>query len=293
METRFLHALLMVVETSSIAETARRLNVTPSAVAQRIKALEDEIGFPLIHRSGHSMCPTAAGAAILGDARRIVSAARDIKAIAGGDVGAGGLSIGVITTAATGLLPDILSALKVNQPKIDVYVLPGISVDLYRRVIDGDLDAAILIKPHFSMPKTVDWLPLRHEPLVVLTPRTLTETDPHALLRREPFIRYDRNYWGGRLADLYLRRMRIRPREQYELDSLEAISVLVDRGLGISLVPDWPPPWPEGISIRKITIAGSPMRSIGILWSKTSKRTSLVQTFAKEATAALRLKARS
>jgi DNA-binding transcriptional LysR family regulator len=62
METRFLHTFLVVVETCSLAETARRLNITPSAVVQRIKALEDEIGSPLIVRSGHSMRATAAGA---------------------------------------------------------------------------------------------------------------------------------------------------------------------------------------------------------------------------------------
>lgn len=36
----FLQTLLTVIETGSAAETARRMNITPSAVNQRIKALE-------------------------------------------------------------------------------------------------------------------------------------------------------------------------------------------------------------------------------------------------------------
>ena len=85
---------------------------------------------------------------------------------------------------------------------------------------------------------------LRQESLVLITPLTVTDDDPRRILKREPFIRYDRNHWGGRIVDLHLRKMKIRPCERYELDSLEAITILVSRGLGVSLIPDWLPPSP-------------------------------------------------
>ena len=44
MDTRFLDSFVTVVDGGSIAEAARRLNLTPAAVAQRIRALESEIG---------------------------------------------------------------------------------------------------------------------------------------------------------------------------------------------------------------------------------------------------------
>jgi DNA-binding transcriptional LysR family regulator len=119
METRFLQTFVVVVETSSLAEAARKLNITPSAVVQRIRALESEIGCKLIHRSGHSMRPTAVGAAILAEATRIVKAVRDLNAIAGGDLEVGGLTVGVFNTAMTGMLPDVLSVLKRNRPRIE------------------------------------------------------------------------------------------------------------------------------------------------------------------------------
>jgi hypothetical protein len=40
------------------------------------------------------------------------------------------------------------------------------------------------------------------------------------------------------MVDRYLRQTGIRPRERFELDALEAVAVMVDRGLGVSLVPD-------------------------------------------------------
>ncbi|MBY2907709.1 LysR substrate-binding domain-containing protein [Rhizobium leguminosarum] len=73
-----------------------------------------------------------------------------------------------------------------------------------------------------------------------------SEQGPHELLKTQPFIRYDRTLWSGQLADEYLRTTGIQPKELMELDGLEAIAVLVDRGLGVSLVPNRSAPWPEG-----------------------------------------------
>ena len=54
MDTRFLETFLLVADTSSIVAAARRLNITSAAVAQHIRALEDEIGFPPIMQSGRT-----------------------------------------------------------------------------------------------------------------------------------------------------------------------------------------------------------------------------------------------
>jgi len=283
METRFLQTFLTVVETSSLAETARRLNITPSAVVQRIRALESEIGRPLIQRSGHAVRPTGAGAAVLHDVERLLAAETDVKAAATAGLETGRLQIGAIHTVLTGLLPDVLVSLKRNRPGIDLYILPGISDDLFARVTDGRLDAAVLVRPPFVLPKDLEWIPLRQERLLLIVPPAVEGLDPLVLLRREPFIRYDRNHWGGRIVDLYLRRMGIRPRERYELDSLEAITILVSRGLGVSLIPDWPPPWPEGVRVRRIVAEEAPSREIGILWPKSSVRLPLIRALAAEA----------
>lgn len=283
METRFLQTLLTVIETSSMAETARRLNITPSAVVQRIKALENEIGQPLVRRSGHSMQPTTAGAAIIPDIRRLLEVEGDVKAAASADLEVGLLRIGVIHSALTGLLPDLLVALKENRPGIELYVLPGMSSDLYAGVVEGTLDAAIVVQPYFALPKTLEWALLREEQLLLVTPSTVTANDPRRILKREPFIRYDRNHWGGRIVDQYLRKISLRPREQYELDSLEAITILVSRGLGVSLIPDWLPPWPERTNLRRLDVTGSPTRNIGILWPQRSARLPLTKALVAEA----------
>src|SRR6476660_8326973 len=125
MDTRFLETFLMAVDHGSIAETARRLNLTAAAVAKRIRALESEIGAVLVTRSGRTIRPTEAGAAIIERARRFLAEARDFKSIAVADRPSGQLRLGPITSALTGLLPDILALMKENYPQIDVSIAVG------------------------------------------------------------------------------------------------------------------------------------------------------------------------
>ena len=59
-----------------------------------------------------------------------------------------------MSSALTGLLPPILSTLTEKYPLMTLFVYPGSSNDLYAKIISGDLHAAVIIEPQFSMPKT-------------------------------------------------------------------------------------------------------------------------------------------
>jgi DNA-binding transcriptional LysR family regulator len=284
MDSRFLESFVMVVDNGSIAEAARRLNLTAAGVAQRIRALESEIGARLIVRSGRSVRPTVAGTAILDRARNFLSEVRDLKSIATSDRPSGELRLGATPTATSGILPGILTLLTKKYPQIDLYVTHGVSVELYHKLLDGELDAAIIAQPPFAITKAYDWRLLREEPLIVIAPASVTIRDPHAILATEPLIRQRRNTWIGRLVDGYLRQAGIRPRERFELDAMEAVAVMVDRGLGVALVHDWAPPWPEGLTLRKIPLPPNPFgRRMGLIWNKASIRVRLVHAFLEAA----------
>lgn len=283
METRFLQTLLTVIQTGSAAETARRMNITPSAVNQRIKALEAEIGQQLLRRAGQRMQPTAAADALAASARQMLSLEEDMKAVASADSGTGRLRVGVIQTVLTGLMPDILLRLRRNQPGIDLYLAPGTSSDLYVQLTRGELDLAILVKPHFPLPKSLDWTALRRERHLFISPPRLGKVDARTMLRSQPFIRYDRNHWGGRAVDQYLRTQKIRPHEQHELDSLEAIVIMVSCGLGVSIIPNWPAPWPQGAQVEQVELTDAPLREVGIIWPRSAIRLPLIHNFIREA----------
>lgn len=287
MDTRYLETFLLAVDNGSIAEAARRLNLTAAAVAKRIRALESDIGAPLIRRSGRTVMPTKAGVAIIEHAKRFLAQARDFKSLAAADQPSGELRLGAFQSVLTGLLPDILKSISKKYPQIEVRTIRGSHEELYGKVIDGGLDAAIIVQPPFAIPKAFNWRLLREEPLMVLASASVESRDAHAILASEPFIRLTRNSWTGRLIDLYLRKAGIKPLERIETGGVETITVMVDRGLGVSLLPDWAPPWPEGLSLVKLPVPDrSFSRRIGLVWPRASLRIRLINAFLEQAAAA-------
>jgi DNA-binding transcriptional LysR family regulator len=286
-DTQFLNTFVVVADRGSMAAAARVLNITPAAVAQQIRTLERELGAPLIARAGRTVSLTEEGSRILQRARDLLRDVADMRSVANDSEVSGELRLGACPTALAGMLPDILARMVDAFPQINVYIRPGYSAELYRAVETGELDAAVVLQAPYNLPKTCDWQLLREEPLVMIAPARLAGRDPHALLRTEPLIRYDRNQWGGRVADDYLRRAGIVPRERFELNGLNAIAVMVDRGLGVSLVPDWARPWPEGLDLVRIPLPlPSEPRRIGMVWSRSTVRIRLVTVLLQESRAA-------
>jgi DNA-binding transcriptional LysR family regulator len=284
MDTRFIESFVAVVDHGSVAGAARWLQLTPAAVALRIKSLEEEIGSALLVRSGRTMRPTPAGAAILAKAREFVRDVRELRTLAAGELAVGMLRIGSISTALVSIIPDVLASFIEHHPGIEIYLVPGTSVDLYKRVVDGDLDAALIVKPPFALPKFCEWRTVREENLVVLTHEKNRDRDPHELISKGPFICYDRKHWGGRVSDDYLQRAGLQPSIRFELDSLEGIGALVNRDLGVSLVPDCAAVWSAYRSVVALPVpqpAGP--RDVGVLWTRGSTRMHLVRIFLETA----------
>lgn len=283
MDTRFLKTLLNVIETGSISQTARRLNITPSAVVQRVKALEDEIGHALLQRSGHTMRASPAAIAARDYMVQLLQAESNLIAAAGSRFDSGLLRVGVVQSVLNGMMPGILQGLQQDFPKIELRIINDVSSTLYERVMARDIDLAIISRPRFRLSKDADWSCLRREKAILLTRHDVEASDPLALIRSEPMIRYDRNYWSGHMVDVWLRKKKLQVRELYELNSLDAIALLVSRGMGVSVVPDWMPPWPQGVRLRKFSLPDAPEREIGIIWSRASTNLPLVKTFVDQA----------
>jgi len=290
-ETQYIHTFVSVVDQGSMAAAARTLNITPAAVAQQIHTLERELGVRLIARVGRTVSVTEEGARILDRARELLRGVADLRSIAQDSPVSGELRLGACPTALAGMLPDILARMVDAFPQINVFIKPGYSAELYRAVEANDLDAAFVLEAPFALPKTCAWQLLREEPLVMLVPAAMAGRDPHELLASEPLIRYDRHQWGGRQADDYLRAAGIVPNERFEVNALNAIAVMVDRGLGVSLVPDWAQPWPEGLNLARLPLPlPAEPRRLGIVWSRSSVRVRLVNVLLQESAKAASLR---
>lgn len=236
MNLHHLETLLAVAETGSFTGAADRVGVTQSAVSMQMKALEDTLGVALFDRSRRPLGLSEAGLALLPRVRELVRLADELAVRAAGTALVGRLRLGVIPTAATGLVPDALARLTARAPDLQIRIESGLSGELSRRVAQGALDAALITLPQ-RLERGLRGRAVREEPLVVVAPAGTPPGADAALLRDRPFIRFNRRAGVGRLIDADLRRRRIQVREVMELDSVEAILAMVSHGLGVAVAP--------------------------------------------------------
>ena len=292
METSYLHSFMLVVETGSMAEAARRLHITAAAVAQQMRILEKEFKTPLLARAGRTVVPTPAGHRLKQSAPTLLRDLANAHLLVNDDGASGELVIGTINTALHSLLPDILADFVKQSPNVKVFLQSAATNQLYEAVQQGAIDAAVCLYPAFSLAKTFDWTLLREEPLILLAPKHLAHRDPHDLLRTQPLIRYDRNLGGGQMVDKYLRNAGITPMERFELSSLVAIAMMVDRGLGVALVPDTALNLPDGQSVVRVNLPDATQsRRFGVMWLRSSAKLALIQKLVASAKTVLKQRA--
>ena len=283
MNLDYLHNFLMVTELGSIAEAARRLGLSPTTLAQRLKALEASVGTPLLVRAGHTVKPTLAGTRITENAQNILLELHRLKASAFDTAPPSGpLRLG---TMHMGFILPVLKQWADHFPNIAINIERATNNMMYAMVLDGEIDAALIARPAFDLPKGVIWTKLKEESLIMLTPATLKVDDIFESLAREPYIRLDPRVFAGEMADEYLRQKGIYPQIRFELQGIDDIARLVEEGLGISLLPDW--------SARDLHAAQAlrrwplpkpcPSRILGMVSLKSGTRSKLVDSFAEMA----------
>ena len=283
MNLDYLHNFLMVTELGSIAEAARRLGLSPTTLAQRLKALEASVGTPLLVRAGHTVKPTLAGTRITENAQNILLELHRLKASAFDTAPPSGpLRLG---TMHMGFILPVLKQWADHFPNIAINIERATNNMLYAMVLDGEIDAALIARPAFDLPKGVIWTKLKEESLIMLTPATLKVDDIFESLAREPYIRLDPRVFAGEMADEYLRQKGIYPQIRFELQGIDDIARLVEEGLGISLLPDWSA---RGLhaaqALRRWPLPKPcPSRILGMVSLKSGARSKLVASFAEMA----------
>lgn len=278
MNLKHLETFVTIAETGSFQAAAERLFVTQSAVSMQMKALEDALQAELFDRSTRPPGLTARGRGILEQARNLVIEAQILEQAARGGSGLfGSLVIGVIPSATTTILPAALAALREQHPQLQVRVAGGLSRGLEEAVARGALDCAIVTeadRPASSLAQHT----ILTERLLLAAPEGAGETTPEALLAAHPFIRFNRETGIGRIIERRLQDDRLAVRETMELDSIEAILLMVSRGLGVAVVPERSLTGAFASGVRTLSFADPPLeRRVGILTRAQSRQWPLVK----------------
>lgn len=141
-----LRACLVVRQTGSFRSAATILDLQPSILSRRVRALEDHLGVSLFHRMANGVRPTNAAAAFLDTADRLLGEL-DAAVLRAGAAGAGKegvLQIGLIWTIANGEAQATMKAFKAVAPDVSLGVREGGSAQIAATVFDREIDIGFL-----------------------------------------------------------------------------------------------------------------------------------------------------
>ncbi|MEH6587759.1 MAG: HTH-type transcriptional activator IlvY [Halioglobus sp.] len=245
MDTRALSVFLSVAETLNFSRTAENLHMSVSAVSRAVARMEDEVGQPLFDRDRRSMSLTQAGREFREFARRSLADWQQLqrKLDSEGEL-AGEVSLYCSVTASHTLLAPILAGFRTTHPAVDIMMHTGDQADGVGRVIDGQDDLAVTIRP-LQLPARLDFLPLLDSPLQFCMPASNCQVRERVLEQQAglgidweslPLIVPERGT-TKELLDDWLREQGIRPRIYAQVAGHEAIVAMVSLGLGVGIAP--------------------------------------------------------
>lgn len=148
MDINLARTFLMVAETGSFIDAARRLNITQSTVSARIKGLETELGRALFERSKVGATMTAAGEQFRRHALALVRVWQHAQM----EIGLTArhrdhLAVGAPAGLWDGFLLRWVSWLRKSMPDIAVSATAGQTPVLTQRLLEGTLDLAVMYRP--------------------------------------------------------------------------------------------------------------------------------------------------
>jgi DNA-binding transcriptional LysR family regulator len=138
-----LRSFVSVVDSGGFTRAGERVHRTQSTVSQQIKRLEDDVGQPLLNRSGKDVTPTEAGERLLSYARRLLSLAEEARDVMARPGKEGAVRLGVPEDFAAYRLAKLLAAFSRSQPGLRLDVRADQSTYLKRDLERGDLDLAL------------------------------------------------------------------------------------------------------------------------------------------------------
>jgi DNA-binding transcriptional LysR family regulator len=240
---------MLLAQVESFLEVARRGNVSRAAEAMfitqptltaRLHALEREVGEPLFARTRRGMRLTDAGRAFLPYAERAIRAVKDGKQalIDARSATAGRLILGAAPAISTYVLPALLQAFAAAHPRVDVAVRTGHSEDLLQMLLGEEVQLALVRALRHP---DVETMPLYDEELVLVVPPSHPFAERGRVgiadVGEERLILFDRTSSYYELTQSFFLGLGVTPREVMELDNIEAAKKMVERKLGVALLP--------------------------------------------------------
>jgi DNA-binding transcriptional LysR family regulator len=247
-ELRHLRYFVAIAEEGSVTRAAERLGIAQPPLSQQLRALEEEVGAPLLVRSFRGVHVTEAGQILLDGARKILNQVEETLAATrrAGRGERGYLKVGYTSSAAFNIcVPGAIGSFRRGFPDIVLAMEEACTAELIESLRSKKVDVAFVRAPLHDIEGLVVES-LIEEDMVAAVPahHRLAKTGKrHGLLLAdladETVLLYRRPPGPG-LYDTILAAYRgagLNPRLGQETPRMVGALNLVASGLGISLVP--------------------------------------------------------
>ncbi len=167
MEMHQARYFLAVCETLNFTRAAEQCHVAQPSLTRAIKKLEEELGGPLFRRERTRNHLTELGRLVRPHLERVVFASRAAadEAQCFIQMETAVLRLGVMSTIGPQRLIGFLDRLRRDVPNLDLSIEEARGKDLVGKLLDGELDVALIGLPHF--PERLDARPLYDERYVI------------------------------------------------------------------------------------------------------------------------------
>ena len=241
MDLAQLRTFIRVADSGSFTRAAEQSYLTQPAVSQQIKRLELELGQELLRREGKRIRTSYAGEVLLEYAHRITALADEAAAcladLAGGENGR--VSLAAIGTTTVYVLPDILYRFRMDHPGIQIVLRTWGAEEIETLVEAGDVDLGI-VGSHISTAGFTT-IPLFNDTVIPVVhpghPLAAVGEARLADLAKEPLILFGGwKNWTEYVMSIF-HEIRVEPRADLQVDSIEAVKRMVGLGLGFTIIP--------------------------------------------------------
>jgi DNA-binding transcriptional LysR family regulator len=178
MELRQLASFVAVAEELHFRRAAERLHLAQPSVSQQIRTLEAELGVQLFHRNRRGASLTAAGEALLPEAKALLARADQAAAVAraAGSGERGRLRLSLTRSLTGGIASAIVDAYRARYPDVELDLNVGNTMLHVEQLLAGDIDVGFVRPPLENA--ALEELELGREPMVCVLPKG------HPLTRR-------------------------------------------------------------------------------------------------------------
>lgn len=241
MDVRALRVFAEVVAQQGFTRAAAALHLSQPSVSKTVKALEDELGVPLLARGGRRVAPTDAGRLVADRARLVVEAVRGLEDELA-DLGAlrrGRVRAGLPPMVGAAFFPAVVAELRRAHPGLALELREEGARRIEALVAEGELDVGVTVLPADA--ETFETHPFVHDALrAVLSPRhplARRRTLSLAELAHTPLVLYREDF---SLHDHILaacRRAGFEPRVASRSAQWDFLAAMAGADLGVALLP--------------------------------------------------------